>query len=110
MESSHIGHTAKAINTKLRLRSGSGNGICYLRYDDTNPEKREEEKILHRHPRDGIVADWDDPRFDFTLTALRKKGFPPEAINNFCAQMGVSGAQAVVEPSRFLKLLLLEMF
>ncbi|CAD6226896.1 GSCOCG00005967001-RA-CDS [Cotesia congregata] len=47
---------------------------------------------------EGIVADWDDPRL-FTLTALRRRGFPPEAINNFCAQMGVSGAQAIVEPA-----------
>ncbi|XP_015606238.1 probable glutamine--tRNA ligase [Cephus cinctus] len=47
---------------------------------------------------EGIVADWDDPRL-FTLTALRRRGFPPEAINNFCAQMGVTGAQAVVDPA-----------
>jgi len=46
----------------------------------------------------GIVADWDDPRL-FTLTALRRRGFPPEAINNFCARMGVTGAQATVDPS-----------
>ncbi|XP_057339133.1 probable glutamine--tRNA ligase isoform X2 [Microplitis mediator] len=47
---------------------------------------------------EGIVADWDDPRL-FTLTALRRRGFPSEAINNFCAQMGVTGAQAVVDPA-----------
>ncbi|CAK9821612.1 Probable glutamine--tRNA ligase [Anthophora retusa] len=47
---------------------------------------------------EGIVSDWDDPRL-FTLTALRRRGFPPEAINNFCAQMGVTGAQTVVDPS-----------
>lgn len=46
---------------------------------------------------EGIVSDWDDPRL-FTLTALRRRGFPPEAINNFCAQMGVTGAQSVVDP------------
>jgi glutaminyl-tRNA synthetase len=46
---------------------------------------------------EGIVEDWDDPRL-FTLSALRRRGFPPEAINNFCAQMGVTGAQAVVDP------------
>ena len=46
----------------------------------------------------GICADWDDPRL-FTLTALRRRGFPPEAINNFCAQMGVTGAQMVIDPS-----------
>ncbi|XP_073835703.1 glutaminyl-tRNA synthetase [Musca autumnalis] len=45
-----------------------------------------------------IVNDWDDPRL-FTLTALRRRGFPAEAINNFCAQMGVTGAQISVDPS-----------
>ena len=44
-----------------------------------------------------FISDWDDPRL-FTLSALRRRGFPPEAINNFCAQMGVTGAQAVVDP------------
>lgn len=33
-----------------------------------------------------ICRDWDDPRL-FTLTALRRRGFPPEAINNFCARV-----------------------
>ncbi|XP_054016254.1 probable glutamine--tRNA ligase isoform X1 [Hylaeus anthracinus] len=47
---------------------------------------------------EGFVSDWDDPRL-FTLTALRRRGFPPEAINNFCAQMGVTGAQAIVDPA-----------
>lgn len=47
---------------------------------------------------EGIVNDWDDPRL-FTLSALRRRGFPPEAINNFCAQMGVTGAQISVDPS-----------
>ncbi|KAJ9575206.1 hypothetical protein L9F63_025843 [Diploptera punctata] len=46
---------------------------------------------------EGIVKDWDDPRL-FTLSALRRRGFPPQAVNNFCAQMGVTGAQAVVDP------------
>lgn len=33
-----------------------------------------------------VVKDWDDPRL-FTLTALRRRGFPPEAINKFCAKV-----------------------
>lgn len=45
-----------------------------------------------------IVQDWDDPRL-FTLTALRRRGFPAEAINNFCAHMGVTGAQGAIDPS-----------
>ena len=46
----------------------------------------------------GIVRDWDDPRL-FTLTALRRRGFPPEAINDFCAKVGVTGNLVVLEPS-----------
>lgn len=30
--------------------------------------------------------DWDDPRL-YTLTALRRRGFPPEAINMFCGKV-----------------------
>lgn len=36
----HIGH-AKAININFGYAQAH-NGICYLRYDDTNPEKEEE--------------------------------------------------------------------
>nr|CAG4634624.1 EOG090X01EL [Alona affinis] len=46
-----------------------------------------------------IVEDWDDPRL-FTLTALRRRGFPSEAINNFCAGMGLTGAQVGVDPQK----------
>ncbi|XP_051526111.1 glutamine--tRNA ligase [Myxocyprinus asiaticus] len=45
----------------------------------------------------GIVRDWDDPRL-FTLTALRRRGFPQQAINNFCARVGVTVAQTTMEP------------
>uniref|UniRef100_A0A8C4ETI5 Glutamine--tRNA ligase n=1 Tax=Dicentrarchus labrax TaxID=13489 RepID=A0A8C4ETI5_DICLA len=45
----------------------------------------------------GVVRDWDDPRL-FTLTALRRRGFPPEAINNFCARVGVTVSQTTTEP------------
>lgn len=44
-----------------------------------------------------IVNDWDDPRL-FTLSALRRRGFPEKSINSFCARMGVTGAQATVDP------------
>ena len=45
-----------------------------------------------------ICRDWDDPRL-FTLTALKRRGFPPEAINSFCAKIGVTGAQMTIDPS-----------
>lgn len=47
---------------------------------------------------EGLVRDWDDPRL-FTLTALRRRGFPAEAINYFCAKVGVTMAQTVLDPS-----------
>lgn len=47
----------------------------------------------------GVLADWDDPRL-FTLTALKRRGFPPEAINDFCAGMGLTGAQVTVDPGK----------
>ncbi|KAJ8302256.1 hypothetical protein KUTeg_021243 [Tegillarca granosa] len=40
----HIGH-AKAINFNFGYAKGNG-GYCYLRYDDTNPEKEEEKFFL----------------------------------------------------------------
>ncbi|KAK7884882.1 hypothetical protein WMY93_028005 [Mugilogobius chulae] len=46
---------------------------------------------------DVYALDWDDPRL-FTLTALRRRGFPPEAINNFCARVGVTVSQTTTEP------------
>lgn len=36
----HIGH-AKAININFGY-AAANNGVCFLRYDDTNPEKEEE--------------------------------------------------------------------
>ncbi|KRY72832.1 putative glutamine--tRNA ligase, partial [Trichinella pseudospiralis] len=42
-------------------------------------------------------SDWDDPRL-FTLTALKRRGFPPQAINNFVAKMGLTTALTSVDP------------
>ncbi|XP_076066868.1 glutaminyl-tRNA synthetase [Oratosquilla oratoria] len=55
--------------------------------------KRKIKKLIDQ----GLVRDWDDPRL-FTLTALRRRGFPCEAINNFCATLGLTGAQIVIHP------------
>ncbi|XP_057662454.1 probable glutamine--tRNA ligase isoform X2 [Diorhabda carinulata] len=65
-----------------------------LNFNYTVVSKRKIAKLI----TEGIVKDWDDPRL-FTLTALRRRGFPSEAVNNFCAQLGVTGAQSTVDPS-----------
>lgn len=38
---------------------------------------------------DKIVDGWDDPRLP-TIKGLRRKGYTPEAINDFCKRIGVS--------------------
>ncbi len=38
---------------------------------------------------DGTVDGWDDPRMP-TLRGLRRRGYPPEAIREFCAFIGVA--------------------
>ncbi len=44
----------------------------------------------------GHVAGWDDPRMP-TLRGLRRRGFSPEAIRDFCAQVGVAKYPALSE-------------
>ena len=40
---------------------------------------------------EGHVAGWDDPRMP-TLSGLRRKGYPPEALRDFCSRVGVARA------------------
>jgi len=46
----------------------------------------------------GVVSGWDDPRMP-TLSGLRRRGYTPEAIRNFCARVGVAKANSVVDIS-----------
>ncbi|MCC8022561.1 MAG: glutamine--tRNA ligase/YqeY domain fusion protein [Clostridiales bacterium] len=46
--------------------------------------------------QDGIVRGWDDPRMA-TLCGLRRRGYPPEAIRDFCERIGVSKAHSVID-------------
>ena len=46
--------------------------------------------------REGHVAGWDDPRMP-TLAGLRRRGYTPESIRNFCEQVGVAKRQNVID-------------
>jgi len=46
--------------------------------------------------REGRVAGWDDPRMP-TLSGLRRRGVPPEAIRDFISRIGVARADSTVE-------------
>ena len=50
---------------------------------------------LRRLVDEGYVAGWDDPRMP-TLCGLRRRGYTPEAIRDFCFQIGVSKANSVI--------------
>ncbi len=43
-----------------------------------------------------LVSGWDDPRMP-TLSGLRRRGYTPEAIRNFCARIGVSKTDSIVD-------------
>ncbi len=45
---------------------------------------------------EGHVAGWDDPRMP-TLSGMRRRGVPPEALRDFCSRIGVSRAENKVE-------------
>jgi glutaminyl-tRNA synthetase len=44
----------------------------------------------------GYVRGWDDPRMP-TLSGIRRRGYTPEAIRSFCANVGVSKTNGTTE-------------
>jgi glutaminyl-tRNA synthetase len=44
----------------------------------------------------GIVGGWDDPRMP-TLSGMRRRGYPPEAIRDFCERIGVAKNDSLVD-------------
>jgi glutaminyl-tRNA synthetase len=45
---------------------------------------------------EGLVSGWDDPRMP-TLAGLRRRGYTPEAIRDFCERIGVAKADNLVD-------------
>ncbi len=45
---------------------------------------------------EGLVSGWDDPRMP-TLSGMRRRGYTPAAIRDFCSRIGVSKAENKVE-------------
>lgn len=46
--------------------------------------------------KDHIVSGWDDPRMS-TLCGMRRRGYTPTAIRDFCERIGVSKANSVID-------------
>ena len=49
---------------------------------------------------EGITDGWDDPRMP-TISGVRRRGYTPESIRNFCAEIGVSKADSKVDSQLF---------
>ncbi|WP_148630766.1 glutamine--tRNA ligase/YqeY domain fusion protein [Bacillus sp. E214] len=45
---------------------------------------------------EGLVDGWDDPRMP-TISGLRRRGYTPEAIRNFCREIGVAKTSGIVD-------------
>ncbi|MDH3411568.1 MAG: glutamine--tRNA ligase/YqeY domain fusion protein [Gammaproteobacteria bacterium] len=53
-------------------------------------------RLLNTLVNDGHVSGWDDPRMP-TLKGMRRRGFTPESIRDFCERIGVTKKDNVVE-------------
>jgi glutaminyl-tRNA synthetase len=57
-------------------------------------------RFLRRMVDESIVAGWDDPRMP-TLSGLRRRGVPPEAILEFVRRAGIARANSMVDMAMF---------
>ena len=51
---------------------------------------------LRRLVEEGRVSGWDDPRMP-TLCGLRRRGYTPAAVRNFCERIGVAKVPSTIE-------------
>ena len=53
-------------------------------------------RYLKQFVDDGVVEGWDDPRMP-TIAGIRRRGYTPESIRDFCDRIGVAKANSTVE-------------
>jgi glutaminyl-tRNA synthetase len=53
-------------------------------------------RFLLKLVKENLVSGWDDPRMP-TICGLRRRGYTPEALRNFCATIGVSKVDSTVD-------------
>lgn len=63
-----------------------------LNLTNTIMSKRHLKKLVD----DGIVDGWDDPRMP-TISGIRRRGYTPEAVRDFCERIGVAKANSTVD-------------
>ncbi len=53
-------------------------------------------RVLIQLVQEGIVSGWDDPRMP-TICGIRRRGYTPESIRDFCERIGVAKADSIVD-------------
>ena len=67
-----------------------------LNLSHTVTSKRKLRELVEKN----AVTGWDDPRLP-TLRGMRKRGYPPAAIRQFCETIGISRSDSVIDMSIF---------
>lgn len=65
-----------------------------LNLSHTVTSKRKLRELVEK----GIVEGWDDPRMP-TIKGMKKRGYPPAAIRQFCEIIGISRSDSVIDMS-----------
>ena len=81
----HLPVPAKPVQTEF----------ARLNLSHTVTSKRKLRELVEQ----GVVEGWDDPRLP-TLRGMRKRGYPPEAIRQFCEEIGISRSDSVIDMSQ----------
>ena len=69
----------------VTTKSALSNRVLRLSLEYTMVSKR----LLTILVEQGVVGSWDDPRMP-TLSGMRRRGYPPEALVDFCTRIGVT--------------------
>ena len=82
----HLPVPAKPVQTEF----------ARLNLSHTITSKRKLRELVEKN----VVTGWDDPRLP-TLSGMRKRGYPPAAIRQFCEIIGISRSDSVIDMSIF---------
>lgn len=80
----HLPVPAKPVQTEF----------ARLNLSHTVTSKRKLRQLVEQN----VVNGWDDPRLP-TLQGMRKRGYPPAAIRQFCEMIGISRSDSVIDMS-----------
>lgn len=82
----------KASNAAVELGSPVQTEFGPLNLEYTVLSKRKLIELVQK----GLVSGWDDPRMP-TISGLRRRGFTPDSVREFCRRIGVTKSSAVIE-------------